>query len=103
MVKGCDTCAYSVLDADQEPCVTCSRYDEWKPIKVVPGDNVIYPAHYKTSDIQPIVAIEAWGLNFRLGNVIKYVARHKHKNGLEDLKKALYYLDREIEQYERDV
>jgi hypothetical protein len=103
MDMGCDTCAHADLDDEQEPCKNCWGCLSWEPVKVVPGDNVNYPAHYNTSDIQPIVAIEAWGLNFRLGNVIKYVARHKHKNGLEDLKKALYYLDREIEQYERDV
>ena len=66
-------------------------------------DAVSKPIHYNFSDVQPIDAIEAWNLNFRLANVIKYVARHKHKNGLEDLKKALYYLQREVDRYDTNV
>ncbi len=50
----------------------------------------------KDGAIEVIDAIEAWGCGFHAGNVIKYVARHKHKNGLEDVKKAAWYLNREI-------
>ena len=53
--------------------------------------------HYKRHDIQPWDAIHAWGLGFFSGNVIKYVARHREKNGIEDLKKARHYLDKLIE------
>lgn len=63
-------------------------------------DDVNKPAHYNFSDLQPIDAIGAWGLSFCLGNCIKYIARHKHKNGIEDLKKAQWYLNREIASYE---
>jgi hypothetical protein len=63
-------------------------------------DAVSKPEHYNYSAVQPIDAIEAWNLNFRLANVIKYVARHKQKNGLEDLKKALWYLQREVDRYD---
>lgn len=49
---------------------------------------------------EPINVIEAWDLNFRLANAVKYIARHKMKNGLEDLKKARRYLDREIAKLE---
>lgn len=62
-------------------------------------DNVSKPKHYNTSDLQPITAIEAWKLNFHLGNVVKYVARAGKKienDLLEDLEKAKWYLDREI-------
>lgn len=53
--------------------------------------------HYKSSGIEPIDAIEAWGLGFRLGNVIKYVARADKKGQqIQDLKKALWYLEREL-------
>lgn len=56
------------------------------------------PAHYTRFNIEPIDAIEDWGLNFRLANVVKYVARADHKNQrLSDLKKAAWYLQREIE------
>lgn len=68
--------------------------------KLTASDIINNPPHYSHSDIEPIKAIEAWKLTFNLGNVVKYIARHKHKNGLEDLKKARWYLDREINNYE---
>lgn len=54
--------------------------------------NAIKPAHYTACAIQPIDYIWANNLNFLEGNVVKYVTRHKAKNGKEDLEKALYYL-----------
>ena len=55
------------------------------------------PAHYTRFDIEPIDAIEDWGLNYRLGNVVKYIARADHKGQrVSDLKKAVWYLQREI-------
>ena len=58
---------------------------------------VNHPPHYNQGNIEVIDAIEDWGLDFNAGNVIKYVARHKHKaEPLEDLKKARWYLDRII-------
>lgn len=60
-----------------------------------------HPPHYNTGNIEVIDAIEAWGLGFSLGNVIKYVARAKYKGSeIEDLKKAQWYLGREIERLE---
>lgn len=56
------------------------------------------PAHYRDRDPQPIDVIEGWGLNFNRGAVIKYIARAPYKeNELQDLKKAAWYLNREIE------
>jgi hypothetical protein len=47
--------------------------------------------------VEAITVIEAWGLNFNLGNVIKYVSRAGHKvDHIEDLEKALWYLQREV-------
>lgn len=54
--------------------------------------DAIKPAHYTDCVIQPIDYIWANNLNFLEGNVVKYVTRHKAKNGKEDLEKALYYL-----------
>lgn len=54
--------------------------------------NAIQPTHYTACAIQPIDYIWANNLNFLEGNVVKYVTRHKAKNGKEDLEKALYYL-----------
>lgn len=61
-------------------------------------DVVNHPPHYKSdSGIESIDVIEAFNLNFCLGNTIKYVLRHQKKGKpLEDLKKARWYLDREI-------
>jgi hypothetical protein len=60
-------------------------------------DLVNHPPHYKSGGIEVIDFIEAKGLNYRLGNVVKYVARADQKGSpIEDLKKARWYLDREI-------
>lgn len=55
--------------------------------------------YYKVDGFEVIDIIEAFGLNFCLGNVIKYVLRagRKTDNKLDDLKKALDYLSHEIE------
>ena len=62
---------------------------------------VTHPNHYlKDSGYEVIDVIEAWNLNFSLGNAIKYIARAGRKNPekkKEDLKKALWYISREIE------
>lgn len=52
--------------------------------------------HYRTA-IQPWDFITANGLGYLEGNIIKYVARHKQKGGVEDLKKAKHYLEKLIE------
>lgn len=64
----------------------------------IPADPVNHPPHYKVGGIETIDFIEAKELNYRLGNVIKYITRSDHKgNRKEDLQKALWYLQREIE------
>lgn len=61
------------------------------------GDNVSHPSHYNVGKIEVIDAIEEWGLNFSLGNAVKYIARADHKGKpIEDLQKARWYIDREI-------
>lgn len=62
----------------------------------VPKKGMDNPNHYDFA-VKPIDAIEAWDLNFSLGCVVKYVARAKHKGTeLQDLEKALRYLEREV-------
>jgi hypothetical protein len=66
---------------------------------MTPKEAVNHPAHYAFSRIEVIDAIEAWQLGFHEGNVVKYVARARHKgNELEDLQKAQWYLSRRINQ-----
>lgn len=70
-----------------------------------PSDAVDHPSHYNQGGVEVIDAIEAWGLGFNLGNAVKYVARAGKKGGpeklLEDLRKARWYLEREIERRQR--
>ncbi len=59
-------------------------------------DMVNHPPHYARLKPEPIDVIEAWRLPYHLGNVVKYIARHDAKGGIEDLAKARWYLDRYI-------
>lgn len=62
------------------------------------ASSVDHPNHYNKGKFEVIEVIEDWDLNFHLGNTIKYIARAKHKGReLEDLEKAMWYLNREIE------
>jgi hypothetical protein len=62
---------------------------------------VNHPPHYNAhpSGIEGIVIFEHF--NFNVGNAIKYLWRSDHKNGIEDLRKAAWYVDREIERLEK--
>ena len=62
-------------------------------------DLVNHPPHYKAGGIETLDFIEAKDLNFRLGNVVKYVSRagKKDTDPVQDLEKAMFYLKREIE------
>lgn len=65
-------------------------------------DAINHPPHYAREAHEPIDVIESWGLGFHLGNVVKYIARAGMKGAaLEDLKKALWYLNRYIEMLEK--
>ena len=60
-------------------------------------DDINHPPHYTVGGIETIDFIEAKMLGYHLGQVIKYITRAKYKgNALEDLKKAQWYLNREI-------
>ena len=66
-------------------------------------ETVNHPQHYGGDTVyETIKVIEAWNLNFRLGNAVKYISRAFNKGTpLEDLKKAAWYLNREIEKLDR--
>jgi len=65
-------------------------------------DLVDHPPHYTAGRFEVIDVIEDWGLGFHLGNATKYIARARHKGReLEDLRKARWYLDREIKRLEK--
>lgn len=65
--------------------------EDQRPSTQVGGD------HYERIPIQPIEFIEAAAMGYHEGNIVKYVSRWKNKNGVEDLKKARWYLDRLIQ------
>ena len=67
-----------------------------------PIDLINSPWHYTRGSMEPIDAIEGLGVAYHEGNVIKYVSRWKYKGGLIDLRKARWYLDRLIENAERE-
>lgn len=56
-------------------------------------DTQIGGSHYKKWAIQPIEFIHANNIPFLEANVIKYVMRHADKNGLQDIDKAIHYLN----------
>jgi hypothetical protein len=68
---------------------------------------VNHPDHYqfgKNNEYEAIKVIEAWDLDFHLGNTVKYISRAGKKETdkeLQDLKKALWYLQRKIENLEK--
>ena len=65
-------------------------------------DLVNNPPHYKHGGIETIDYIEAKELNFHLGNAVKYISRANHKGTpIEDLRKAIWYLERELDRRHR--
>lgn len=76
-------------------------YDDGVPFcgRHAVSDAVNHPAHYggEEDPYEAIKVIEAWKLGFCLGNTVKYISRAGKKDDiLQDLKKARWYLDREI-------
>lgn len=75
----------------------------------VPGppckpDYVNHPPHYiQGRKYEPIDVIEDWELTFNTGNALKYISRAGRKDDMvEDLKKAVWYLNREIVRLEKE-
>jgi len=63
-------------------------------------DIVNHPTHYTFGKYEVIEVIEDWGLEFHLGNAVKYIARAGRKNKkllVEDLEKAIWYIRRKIQ------
>ena len=66
-------------------------------------DEIVRPPHYRGFVIDPITFINANGLSFNIGNVVKYVVRAPRKGGVNDPLKARRYLDIEIERLAREA
>ena len=68
------------------------------------NDEINHPAHYTAGGIEVIDFLEAWNFPFHLANAIKYISRagRKDKNALvTDLKKAVWYINRYIDYFEK--
>lgn len=121
----CRTCFYKELDGSIHPCNDCYASDKWVPramyiqesskplseaikewvdVKEEDQEDIVNkPKHYTEhpSGIECIQVTEHMGFN--LGNAIKYIWRcDLKKDAIEDLKKAKWYIDREIDKRERN-
>ena len=79
-----DIIAYKVVQEAAKPTAVLDR--PTSALDVQEGGN-----HYKSLVIQPVEYIHKNNLDYFQGNVIKYITRHKSKNGAEDVRKALHY------------
>ena len=106
----CCTCRYGDKDAFEEPCVSCKNnfiagtpgYEAHKLLWEYEGDApdmVSHPSHYNQGGIECLDAMQAaYGkeatATFCLTNAFKYLWRTEHKNGLQDIDKAIWYLNK---------
>lgn len=91
-----------VKKSDENIDVEIVEDDEEEPL----NDSVNHPSHYTDGNIEVMDYIEDKQLNFARGNVIKYVSRAGKKDRnkeIEDLKKASWYLNREIERLNKEA
>lgn len=100
---------YAIRASDKKKAVTgrflmeSSEYFKPHTEEDAPADNVNSPTHYNVGGIETIDFIEAKNLGYHLGNVVKYITRADHKgNRKEDLLKAQWYLNREIEKFTKE-
>lgn len=76
------------------------NYDVYNEINK--KEMINHPQHYNMGKFEAIDVIEDWKLNFNLGNTVKYISRAGHKDDIiQDLKKSLWYLQREINRLEK--
>lgn len=80
--------------------------EAWDPFALVrdkaASDPVNHPAHYTAGKLECLDAIEGLGLPYHEGTILKYLVRWRLKGGVEDLKKARFYLDRLIANAEKE-
>lgn len=85
-----------------EPMLDSDLYPKEEPRNQASTDKQVGGSHYQLP-IQPIEYILANGLGYCEANVVKYVSRWRNKGGIQDLKKAIHYLEMLIEQEEKDA
>lgn len=97
----CTLCNESFLAGYEEDnvCGKCAKkqsYGKYSKFQVI---DKINPSHYTYGEVETIDFIKSCGfaIDFCAGNVLKYVSRYKHKNGIEDIKKAQWYVNKMLE------
>ena len=102
----CESCLLYAIEGIREHDENCfsDEADVERNYAILFGvpDNVNHPPHYETGKFECIdVMVETQGARnvqaFCICNAFKYLYRHKRKNGLEDVKKAIYYLNKFVE------
>tara|TARA_R100001460_G_scaffold3846_3_gene11216 strand:- start:352 stop:675 length:324 start_codon:yes stop_codon:yes gene_type:complete len=79
---------YMARRSAEESLINKERFKKTKP-----SDKQIGGNHYKDCAIQPVDYIVKNNLDFLEGNVVKYITRHKTKNGIEDIRKVIHYAE----------
>ena len=105
-----DPMSDKMIDASKIDLDIFTEAEQEKVLELCSGienDNVNHPSHYETGKDQCIdVMEETQGKEavkeLCICNAFKYIYRHRHKNGLEDVKKAVWYLNKYIELSEKD-
>lgn len=118
----CGKCVYQDRAGNAFPCINCTdddlqfvqkAYVGWKspeekeetmarkervPVSLDPLASQVGGDHYQMP-IQPIEFIVKNDIPYREGNAIKYICRHKNKNGKQDIEKAIHYLQMILRDY----
>lgn len=84
----------TLIKVSPEQAITSAKHDHMK--------KAISPDHYKGKTLEVIDVIEDFDLDLHQGSVVQYVIRFKKKDGLQDLKKAKWYIERMIQKWEKE-
>ena len=100
----CTECANNDLTINQVPCRDCRNADLFELKSYQPTKEMVnHPSHYNKGKYEVIDVIYDWNLNFSLGSALKYIARAEYKDKpVEDLKKAIQYIEFEIKEREKE-
>lgn len=97
--KDTGSCYYFPQDRFVDVEVIQGHRDDCGPNGTLP-DTPYTPSHYKKG-IETWDYTDSWGMDFLEGNIIKYITRWKNKGGIDDLRKALMYLQRLLRREEK--
>lgn len=104
-VRSCSSSEFKKMNLIKQGGITDKMPNAFtEPLHLKP-DNINHPTHYNQGGIETLDYIKAKAPHYEsyaIGNIIKYVSRYQHKNGLEDLKKAQFYLNDLVEEMEKN-